>query len=272
MSTSFNSRSSSTSPDEYPLLTSAKLSRLLLDKEMNFAVLTAFSSSPLSTVLLQQYLFLSHNLERIQQDLTCHQLEREYIFDVLSHSALFQDIITPIILNFRLQQQQVSPVNPPPTFQTSSDSSVLECIKTSQSVIIQERSNSNDSLLSFYTPTHDEPGTHNNPIDIDQLLDPSPLPPRVPVYSPLEHNPCPSLLPALCASHFHSMCLVRSRHLFLLRQSWTHRTKLQHLTMRPTMIQPSLVVLFNLSTIRTYLDYLQHSAILPVRAFQVWYP
>ena len=44
MSTSSDPCSSSSSPDEYPLLTSSELSRLLLDQEMNFAVATAFSS------------------------------------------------------------------------------------------------------------------------------------------------------------------------------------------------------------------------------------
>ena len=77
---------------------------------MNFAVAAAFSSSPLSTTLLRHYLFLSHNLEWIRQDLLRHQQERESIFDVLSHSAPFQDIITPIVLNFRYRQRQVSPV------------------------------------------------------------------------------------------------------------------------------------------------------------------
>ena len=115
------------SPDEYPVLTSSELSRLLLDQEMNFAVATVFSSSPLSTTLLRQYLFLSHNLERIRQDLIHHQQERESIFDVLSHSAPFQDIITPIVLNFRYRQRQVSPVNPPsPALRVDSDSSNVE--------------------------------------------------------------------------------------------------------------------------------------------------
>ena len=104
MLTSSDPRSPSSSPDKYPLLTSSELSQLLLDQEMNFAVSTAFSLSPLSTVLLQQYLFLSHSLERIRQDLIHHQQERESIFDVLSHSAPFQDIITPIVLNFRFRQ------------------------------------------------------------------------------------------------------------------------------------------------------------------------
>ena len=205
MSTSFNSRSPSSSQDKYPLLTSAKVSQLLLDQEMNFAVSTAFSSSPLSTVLLQQYLFLSHNLKWIWQDLTRRQLEWESIFDVLSHSTPFQDIITPIILNFRLRQWQVSPVNPPTTFQTSSYSPTSEHIKTRQLVVIQERSNSNDSLLSFYTPAHNEPGTRNNPINVDWLLNPSPSPPQTPVYTPPRTRSAPVTAPCpMCCWHSHT--------------------------------------------------------------------
>ena len=115
------------SPDEYPVLTSSELSQLLLDQEMNFAVATAFSSSPLSTTLLRHYLFLSQNLERLRQDLFRHQQEQDSIFDVLSHSAPFQDIITPIMLNFRYRQRQVSPVNPPsPSLRIVSNSSIAE--------------------------------------------------------------------------------------------------------------------------------------------------
>ena len=205
MSTSSDPHSFSSSPDEYPLLTSSELSRLLLDQEMNFAVATMFSSSPLSTTLLWQYLFLSHNLERIRQDLTQHQQEQESIFDVLSHSAPFQDIITPIVLNFRYWQQQVSPVNPPPTFQMSLNSPISEQTVEWQSVIIQEWSNSTDSLLSFYTAAHEEPGTRNNPIDVDQLLDPSPSPPRIPVYTPPRTQSAPITAPCqMCRWHGHT--------------------------------------------------------------------
>ena len=96
---------------------------------------------PLSTTLLRQYLFLSHNLERIWQGLIHHQQEWESIFDVLSHSAPFQDIITPIVLDFRFRQWQVSPVNPPPILQTSSNSSISKHVVEQQSIIIQEQSN-----------------------------------------------------------------------------------------------------------------------------------
>ena len=104
MSNFSDQRSPISSLDEYPVLSPTELSRLLLDQEMNFAVATAFSSSPLSTTLLRQYLFISQNLERLRQDLLRHQQERESIFDILSHSAPFQDIITPIVLNFRYRQ------------------------------------------------------------------------------------------------------------------------------------------------------------------------
>ena len=115
--------SDQSSSDEYPVLTSTELSRLLLDQEMNFAVATAFSSSPLSTTILRHYLFLSQNIERLRQDLSRHQQERESIFDILSHSAPFQDIMNPIVLNFRYCQRQVDPVTPPsPSLRTIPDS------------------------------------------------------------------------------------------------------------------------------------------------------
>ena len=177
------SLSSSSSNDEYPMLMSSELSRLLLNQEMNFAVADVFSSSPLSTVLLRQYLFLSHNLEWIRQDLLCHQQEWESIFDVLSNSGPFQDIITPIVLNFRLQQRWVSPINPPSQFRVPSTSPSPEPTDERWTVIIQERSNSNESLLSFYT-THEEQGTRNNPIDVNSFLNPPPSPPCIPVYTP----------------------------------------------------------------------------------------
>ena len=173
---------------------------------MNFAVATAFSSSPLSTTLLQQYLFLSHNLEQIWQDLIHHQQERESIFDVLSHSTPFQDIITPIVLNFRFRQWQVSLVNPPsPNLQIPSNSSNSEQVVERQSVIIQERSNSDNSLLSYYTTTHEEPGTQNNPIDVDQLLDPPPSPPHIPVYTPPWTQLAPVTAPCpMCRRYGHT--------------------------------------------------------------------
>ena len=175
MSNSSDRHSLVSSPDEYPVLSSSELSRLLLDQEMNFAVATAFSSSPLSTTLLRHYLFLSQNLERLRQDLLRHQQERESIFDILSHSAPFQEIITPLVLNFRYRQRQVVPVTPPsPALCVVSNSFVSEQESERQTVIIQERSDSESSHLSYYTTAHEEMGTRHHPIDVDRLLDPPP--------------------------------------------------------------------------------------------------
>ena len=206
MSTFSNSHSpsSSSSNDDYPMLTSSELSQLLLNQEMNFAVANVFSSSPLSTVLLRQYLFLSHNLERIRQDLLHHQQEWESIFDVLSNSGPFQDLITPIVLNFWLQQRWVSPINPPSQFRTSFTSPSPEPTDERRTVIIQEQSNSNKSLLSFYT-THEDQGTWNNPIDVNSFLNPPPSPPRIPVYTPPRVQSAPITAPcSMCQRHGHT--------------------------------------------------------------------
>ena len=64
-----------------------------------------------------------------------------------------------------------------------------------RSIIIQEQSDSDDSLLSYYTTTHTDPGTQDNPIDIDQLLDQSPSPPRIPIYSPPHTQSAPVTAP-----------------------------------------------------------------------------
>ena len=201
-----SSESCPSSPDEYPFLTATKLSRLLLDQEMNFAISSMFSSSPLSTILLWNYLFLSHNIEQIWQDLTRHQLERQSLFDILSHSAPFRDTITPIVLNFRLHQRQVSPVDPLTTSHSTLHRPASENAETEQLVIIQERSDSNDSLLSFYTAAHANLGTRENSIDVDRLLDQSPSPPHIPVYSPPRTQSTPVTTPCMmCHWHGHTL-------------------------------------------------------------------
>ena len=201
-----NQPSSISSVDEYPVLSSAELSRLLLDQEMNFAVATAFSSSPLSTTLLRQYLFISQNLERLCQDLLRHQQERESIFDILSHSAPFQDIITPIVLNFRYRQCQVVPTTPPsPSLRVVPNSLISEQESEQRTIIIQERSDSDDSHLSYYTTAHEELGTRQHPIDVDRLFNSSPSPPGTPVYSPPRTHSAPVTAPcSLCKRPGHS--------------------------------------------------------------------
>ena len=81
-----NSSDSSVPPfsdnDDYPLITSFERSHLLLDSGMSHTVSEAFSSSPLSTTMLWEYLFISQNLEQIWLELVWHQTEWEAIFGV----------------------------------------------------------------------------------------------------------------------------------------------------------------------------------------------
>ena len=193
MSTSSESHPSS--PDEYPFITTTELSCLLLNHEMNFVVSTTFSSSPLATALLRNCLFVSHNIEHIRQDLTRHQLEQQSLFDILGHSTPFRDTITPILFDFRRCQRQVSHVNPPSTFHSTLHHSTSEDTDLIWPIIIQERSNSDDSILSYYTVAHADSGTRENPIDVDQLLDLPPSPPRIPIYSPSHMQSAPVTAP-----------------------------------------------------------------------------
>ena len=79
------------------------------------------------------------------------------------------------MLNFRYRQRQVSPITPPsPALRVVP---VSEQESESQTVIIQERSDSESSHLSYYTTAHEEMGTRHHPIDVDCLLDSSPSPP-----------------------------------------------------------------------------------------------
>ena len=89
-------------------------------------------------------------------------------------------------------------------FEVFSNSPTSKHVDVWQSVIIQERSNSNNPLLSFYTPAHEELGTRNNPIDVNQLLDPSPSPPHIPVYTPPRTRLAPVTAPCpMCHRHGH---------------------------------------------------------------------
>ena len=110
------------------------------------------------------------------------------------------------MLNFRYRQCQVSPVIPlSPALRVVSDSFVSEQESEQQTVIIQERSDSESSHLSYYTTAHEEIGTRHHPIDINRLLDPSPSPPRTPVYSPPRTHSAPVTAPcSLCKRQGHS--------------------------------------------------------------------
>ena len=59
--------------------------------------------------------------------------------------------------------------------------------------------------LSFYTAAHAEPGTRDNPIDVDRLLEQSPSPHRIPVYLPPQTRSAPVTAPCtMCHRHGHT--------------------------------------------------------------------
>jgi hypothetical protein len=98
-------------------------------------------------------------------------------------SILFQEMLEPILMDFRRQQQtgnpsplfipsllpsssptdspQSVPIDSPPQTTTPIDDPPTSASSTQ----------SNESLLSYYTADREEPGTPTHPIDVDQLPD-----------------------------------------------------------------------------------------------------
>ena len=262
------------SPDQYPVLTSSELSRLLLDQEMNFAVATAFSSSPLSTTLLRHYLILSQNLEWICQDLLRHQQERESIFDVLSHSAPFQDIITPIVLNFWYRQCQVSPVNPPsPALRIVSDSSISEQEPEQRTVIIQEWSDSDSPSFVLYNCTwtvgYSSP-SYRRRLSTRSFTFPTPNSCLFPSSYTFSTRYCSMFSLQMTWTFIDPMCLGWTRNLFILQKGWTHHTFLFSLSSRLPMFQPASALLSNMQPVGPYSCYLRHPFVVSLNNLQVW--
>ena len=142
-----------------------------------------------------------------------------------------------------------------------------------QSVIIQEQSNSNNSLLSYYTAAHEELGTRNNSINIDQLLDPSPLPPHTPVYTHPRTQSAPVTAPCpMCHRHGHTttQCVWYGDGVCSYCEEVGHTVHNCNALHRDQQhFNPHLLYCL---TIGTYLGYLWHSTILSLDVFQVWYP
>lgn len=74
------------------------------------------------------------------------------------------------------QVQSDSPENPPPTSSPSIPDPTPSNNEPVHMVIIQDQTNSNNFILSYYTAANDEPRTWNNPIDVDQLFQQSDTP------------------------------------------------------------------------------------------------
>ena len=66
-----------------------ELSHLLTEPDSLHSIAHKFTSKPTSTAILRQYAFLSHSIAQLKEELECHQMEREVIYNQLFDNLLF---------------------------------------------------------------------------------------------------------------------------------------------------------------------------------------
>ena len=143
MNTSTDNHASSSSL----LLTSDELGRMLLDDPTLLQLSTTFNDEPLAMMTLQHFHFITDRLEHV---ILQHQQEQTSIFAYLLQTPTFQDLIHPIVHEYRRNNPlpHTNSVTPSPT--GSNDSS------------------SSSSTTSEVTSYHTAPmGSPTNPIEMD---------------------------------------------------------------------------------------------------------
>ena len=83
------------------IISSDKLSHLLVDPDMLYLVARNFASHPTSTATLRHYRFLSLSIDRLELDLEHHHLEQQAIFTYLMESRTFWTKIQPTVDEYR---------------------------------------------------------------------------------------------------------------------------------------------------------------------------
>jgi hypothetical protein len=142
-------------------------------------------SSPIQVLyaVLREYHFVTRGLNHLLYDLNRHRTERNALYHSLMSSVQFQQMLEPILWDFRRRQRTndpsplVIPTILPPSTTTSSPQSVPIASLPQSTTPIDDPptsaspSGSNRSFLSYYTASQEELGTPTHPIDVDLLPD-----------------------------------------------------------------------------------------------------
>ena len=118
MSSSSNNRT----PSPPSLLTPNELGQMLLDDPTVLRFTTTFDDEPLTMMTLRHFHFITDTIERLEHVIRQHRREQDSIFDYLLQTPTFQDLVPPIVLEYRQNHPpRTDPLMISPT--TSDDSS-----------------------------------------------------------------------------------------------------------------------------------------------------
>ena len=93
-------------PPRHMMLSSAELSLMMNHPDMPTQLSTTFNDDPTITMALRYYCFMSHSIERLEEDLERHRREQSTVFDNLIRRQRFRDRITPVVQNYRRQNMR----------------------------------------------------------------------------------------------------------------------------------------------------------------------
>ena len=136
-------------PSSPSLLTPDELGRMLLDDPTVLRFTTTFDDEPLTMMTLRHFHFITDMIERLEHVIRQHRQEQDSIFDYLLQTPTFQDLVPPIVLEYRQNHPppRTDPVTISPT--NSDDSSPLAATTRNA------------------TPYHTPPsGSPTNPIEV----------------------------------------------------------------------------------------------------------
>jgi hypothetical protein len=183
MSSPPTSMYSSNETNDFIGTSAVEISRMLTDPISDKRLRTTFESTQTLYAVLRQYHFVTRGLNHILYDLNRHGTERNTLYHSLMTSVQFQEMLEPILMDFRRRQQMNDPsplvipsILPPSTTTDSPQSVPINSLPQSTTPIDDPPTSassigSNESFLSYYTASQEELGTPNHLIDVDLLPD-----------------------------------------------------------------------------------------------------
>ena len=138
------------------LLTSDELGRMLLDDPTVLQLSTTFNDEPLTMMTLRHFHFITDTIDRLEHVILQHRREQTSIFDYLLQTTTFQDLVHPIVHEYRRNNPlpHTDSVTSPPTSSNNSSPS--------------------SSTTSEVTSYHTAPlGSPTNPIEVDDNDEPN---------------------------------------------------------------------------------------------------
>ena len=148
---------------------------MLIDDRMGDHVFEAFRRDATGQLILRHINFITVRINQLELDLDRLRAEREEIFDYAAANSSFRQRVTPLIRRYRERLGPYArPPPPPPSSSSTSDHNPLSSTHSSSPRTVEilpqtvtEESTEPSTVSSYHSADDQEPGSPQNPIDVD---------------------------------------------------------------------------------------------------------